>query len=131
MSDSFRKRWLSALLLVVILISLPNSIFPYPIAFPRPELGQSLSERLLSLIYKVDFHPGANKLPSLHVTFTWIIYLVCHKQQLKRLGDALLFFFALLITLSALLVKQHTILDVIAGIFWAIASWRLAIFILS
>jgi membrane-associated phospholipid phosphatase len=97
-----------------------------PIAFPRPELGQSLSERLLSFIYGVDFHPGANKLPSLHVTFTWIVYLVCRGQRLNRFGEAIIFLLAVVITLSALFVKQHIVLDVVAGIFWAFSAWILA-----
>lgn len=97
-----------------------------PISFPRPELGQSLSERLLSFIYRVDFHPGANKLPSLHVTFTWIIYLACRGQRLNRFGESIVFLLAVMITLSALFVKQHIILDVAVGIFWAFSAWILS-----
>lgn len=97
-----------------------------PISFPRPELGQGLSERLLSFIYGVDFHPGANKLPSLHVTFTWIVYLACRGQRLTPLGDGVVFFFGVVITLSALFVKQHIVLDAVAGIFWAFSAWILA-----
>jgi len=97
-----------------------------PVSFPRPELGQSLSERLLSFIYGVDFHPGANKLPSLHVTFTWIIYLACRGQRLNRFGESIIFFLAVLITFSALFVKQHIILDVVVGIIWGFSAWILA-----
>lgn len=69
-------------LLAIILanISAFTVYLTFPISFPRPELGHTLSEHLLSFIYGVDFHPGANKLPSLHVTFAWIIYLVCWGQ---------------------------------------------------
>lgn len=118
-------------LLSIILANLSAFIvyLSIPISFPRPELGQSLSERLLSFIYGVDFHPGANKLPSLNVTFTWIIYLVCYKQRLGRLGESIILFFAVLISLSALFVKQHIILDVLAGVFWAFGSWKLAGFL--
>ncbi|MBS3920508.1 MAG: phosphatase PAP2 family protein [Deltaproteobacteria bacterium] len=97
-----------------------------PISFPRPELAQSLPERLLPFIYGIDFHPGANKLPSLHVTFTWIVYLVCRGQRLNRFGEAIIFLLAVVITLSALFVKQHIVLDVVAGIFWAFSAWILA-----
>lgn len=97
-----------------------------PISFPRPELGHSLSERLLSFIYRVDFYPGANKLPSLHVTFTWIVYLSCRGQRLNRLAQTVVFFLAVMITLSAVFVKQHIIIDIVAGIFWAFGSWILA-----
>ena len=94
-----------------------------PVAFPRPELGQGLSERLLSFIYGVDFYPGANKLPSLHVTFAWTVCLVCRKQRLNRLGEGLVFFLAGMISISALFVKQHIILDVVVGTGWAFAAW--------
>jgi membrane-associated phospholipid phosphatase len=97
-----------------------------PIAFPRPVLGETLSERLLSVIYGVDFHPGANKLPSLHVTFAWVTYLVCRGQRLNRFGDSIVFLLAVAITSAALLVKQHIILDVFVGIFWAFSARILA-----
>ncbi len=115
-------------LLSVIIANLSAFIlyFIFPVAFPRPELGQSLSEHLLSFLYRVDFHPGANKLPSLHVTFTWIVYLACRGQRLNRLGQMIVFFVAVLITLSALFVKQHVVADVAAGLCWAFASWVLA-----
>ncbi len=95
----------------------------FPIAFPRPELGQSLSERILYLEYAGDFYPGANKLPSLHVTFAWLVYFACRKQRLSKAGDAIVLLTAILITLSTLFVKQHIILDVVAGILWAFAAW--------
>ena len=115
-------------LLSVILANLSGFIlyFIFPIAFPRPELGQSLSEHLLSFLYKIDFYPGANKLPSLHVTFTWIVYFACRGQRLNKFGQTIVFFLAVLITLSALFVKQHVIADVVVGLFWALTAWVLA-----
>ena len=98
----------------------------FPVAFPRPELGRSLSDSLLALLYHVDFSPGANKLPSLHVTFTWIVYLTCRGQRLGKFGNAIILFIALLITCSALFVKQHVIADVVIGLCWAFMAWSLA-----
>jgi len=98
----------------------------FPVAFPRPELGQSPSERLLSFIYIADFCPGANKLPSLHIIFTWIVYLASRRQRLNKFGDSIVFFTAVMITISTLFVKQHIIVDVVAGLFWAFSSWTLA-----
>ena len=100
--------------------------FIFPIAFPRPVLGQTLSEHLLLFLYKVDFHPGANKLPSLHVTFTWIAYFACRGQRLNKLGDTIVFSLAGLVTLSTLFVKQHVIADVVIGLCWAFMAWSLA-----
>jgi protein-S-isoprenylcysteine O-methyltransferase Ste14 len=98
----------------------------FPIAFPRPELGQSLSEKILYLEYASDFYPGANKLPSLHVTFAWLVYFACRKQRLSKAGDAIVLLTAMLITLSTMFVKQHIILDVVAGVLWAFAAWGTA-----
>jgi membrane-associated phospholipid phosphatase len=97
-----------------------------PIAFPRPELGQTLSERMLAFEYRVDFQPGANKLPSLHVATAWLVYLACRRQRLNRYGDALLFSLAVLISVSTLFVKQHVVVDVVAGVVWGVAAWHVA-----
>jgi membrane-associated phospholipid phosphatase len=97
--------------------------FLLPIAFPRPDLGSGLSDRILALQFRYDFQPGANKLPSLHVTFAWIVYLVCRKQGLRRSHESSIFLTALLISLSTLFVKQHILLDVLAGAAWAFAAW--------
>ncbi|MEW6374373.1 MAG: phosphatase PAP2 family protein [Thermodesulfobacteriota bacterium] len=115
-------------LLAIILSNLSAFIvyLTFPLAFPRPELGQSFSERMLSFEYWIDFYPGANKLPSLHVIFTWIVYLSSRRQRLNKLGDSIIFLVAVMITISALFVKQHIIVDVIAGLFWAFTSWKLA-----
>ncbi len=94
-----------------------------PIAFPHPELGPSFSDRILELQFRYDFQPGANKLPSLHVTYAWIVYLVCKKQGLGRIREGLIFMTAVLISVSTLFVKQHILLDVLAGAAWAFASW--------
>ena len=94
-----------------------------PVAFPRPELGTGLSDRLLAWYYQVDFYPGANKLPSLHVAFIWITAIACRKQRLGRVGDGLVLLGAALITLSTLFVKQHIVLDVVLGTAWGFAAW--------
>jgi membrane-associated phospholipid phosphatase len=98
----------------------------YPVAFPKPELGTSISERLIWLEYVMDFHPGGNNLPSLHVIFAWLIYFICLKQGLRKSVEYSMFLVALLITVSTLFVKQHILADVVAGIAWAVVSWMAA-----
>jgi membrane-associated phospholipid phosphatase len=95
----------------------------YPIAFPRPGLGTTLSDMVLALEYRVDFYPGANKLPSLHVAFAWIVFLACRRQRQGRAGDAVVFLTASLITVATLFVKQHIFLDAAAGVAWGVAAW--------
>lgn len=97
-----------------------------PVAFPRPELGTSLSERLLAWYYHVDFYPGANKLPSNHVAFVWITSIACLRQRLGRIGDAAVLAGAALVTASTVLVKQHIFLDAVLGIVWGLACWTVA-----
>ncbi|HOX47193.1 MAG TPA: phosphatase PAP2 family protein [Myxococcota bacterium] len=97
-----------------------------PLAFPRPALGVTLSERLLALEYAADFTPGANKAPSLHVAFAWIVFLACRGHGRSRLMEWSIGALAGAISLSTLLVKQHVLLDVLAGAVWAFASWTAA-----
>ena len=94
-----------------------------PIAFPRPELGAGFSDRVLALQFAYDFKPGANKLPSLHVAYAWTVALLCLKQGLGRTREALVFLTAALISVSTLFVKQHILLDVVAGTVLAYAAW--------
>jgi membrane-associated phospholipid phosphatase len=98
----------------------------FPVAMPRAELGASISERMLAFIYWLDFTPAVTELPSLHVFFAWLVYLMCRRQRLNRLGDALLFSVALGITVSTVFVKQHFVVDVVAGLIWAAGSWHAA-----
>jgi len=97
-----------------------------PLAFAKPILGSSVSEQLLQIVFTIDFTPGANKLPSLHVSNAWIIYLICCRQRATKWLDPLMFVVALAITLSTMLIKQHIIIDVIAGIALAALVWILA-----
>jgi len=98
----------------------------YPVAMPRVPLGDSISEKLLGFIYWLDFKPAVTELPSLHVFFAWLVYLMSRKQRLNQFGDAVLFSIAAAITVSTLFVKQHFVLDVVAGLIWATGSWLLA-----
>ena len=98
----------------------------YPVAYPLPELGTSISDRLLALHYELDFRPGANKLPSLHVANAWMIWLAVRSSGVRRVTRTVFLVLAITISLSTLLVKQHLILDVALGFVWAFPSWWLA-----
>jgi membrane-associated phospholipid phosphatase len=98
----------------------------FPVYIARPELGNSFSERVLHFIYTTDYQPSANKLPSLHVVFSWIVYLMCRKQGLSRWAEHLIFWLAFLISISTLFVKQHILYDVVSGTAWAFLAWWLA-----
>jgi len=99
--------------------------FAVPVAFPRPALGSSLAERVIALEYELDFHPGANNLPSMHVALSVLALFACNQQGLRRPALALLTLLVIAIALSTLLVKQHLALDAATGSMWAILSWKL------
>ncbi len=97
-----------------------------PVAFPRPELGSSLAERILGAEYAADFSPGANKLPSLHVAIAWIMLCAIWGESRSRLVDALAAVVVLAVTVSTLFVKQHLILDVATAIPLGLLSYAAA-----
>ncbi|HZX41871.1 MAG TPA: phosphatase PAP2 family protein [Myxococcaceae bacterium] len=96
----------------------------YPVDFPHPVPGTDLSGRLVALEYSVDFHPGANHLPSLHVAVAWLVWLACLGRGTLRAVP--LFSTAVAISVATLLVKQHVLVDVVGGIALAPATWMVS-----
>jgi membrane-associated phospholipid phosphatase len=121
------RRRLEVALVAMLVASLAAFVayLAVPVAFPRPALGASVSERLIALEYATDFKPGANNLPSLHVALSWILGRAMHRER-GRLVDVFIFTGVAAITVSTVLVKQHLLLDVATGIAWAIGSLRVA-----
>jgi membrane-associated phospholipid phosphatase len=114
--------------LLAILLASVTAFVVYllvPVAFPRPSLGTSLSERLIALEYAADFSPGANKLPSMHVALSWIMGAAMYRQR-GRVVDGVVLVMVVAITASTVFVKQHLLLDVAAGIVWGLVAFRLA-----
>lgn len=94
-----------------------------PMTFDKPELGTGISANMLSFIYRYDFNPGTQNLPSLHVSFSLIVYFAARKQQLNKIYEYIIFLFSILIILSTLLIKQHLFVDVLAGIVLTVMVW--------
>jgi hypothetical protein len=94
-----------------------------PVAYARPELGSTLAEQVLALEYAADFHPGANKLPSMHVAMSWIMLCAMWRQRRRRAVDAALAVLVVLITIAPLFVKQHLLVDVAVGVPWGLGSY--------
>jgi membrane-associated phospholipid phosphatase len=115
-------------ILAVILANMTAYVFYFlfPLAFPMPALGPGLSDRLLAFHVRLDFVPGANKLPSFHVGSVLIAVLACRNQRLGRFGDAAAFVGASLVAVSTLFVKKHVVLDVLAGMLLGLLAWLLA-----
>ena len=101
----------------------------YPVALPRPDLGDSLAEVVLGLEHVSGFQPGANKMPSLHVAFGWFVYFTCRGQKVTRFAEVMIFFIAAMITLSTLFLKQHIIVDAVTGVVLAVWTWALSTYL--
>ncbi len=97
-----------------------------PVAFPRPVLGSSLPERVLGMEFAVDFSPGANKLPSLHVAISWILLFALWGQTGRRLVDGLALGLVTAVTVSTIFVKQHVLLDVATALPLAVVAFVLS-----
>lgn len=117
---------LNRLIMAVYVSTVASTVmyFTIPIAYPIPEFGTSLSERFLDWQFVVDFQPGANKMPSLHVSNAFVIWIALrHDSRRKSLVFLTL---AVLIAISTLLVKKHLIADVFVGMMWAAGAWWIA-----
>ncbi len=109
--DIFINILFSSLLLLCINIPV---FYLYPSSYPRPELTdlKTISDELLNWLYHID--PPNNTFPSMHVstTFTFALNYMLYKKKIRWF----VLIWALLIALSTMLIKQHYIIDVIAGI---------------
>jgi membrane-associated phospholipid phosphatase len=94
-----------------------------PLAWPLPDPGGTAAGRILALEQAADFHPGANKLPSMHVVFACLVLLVCRGREVHRGVQLTLVVVVGAICTSTVLVKQHLTVDVMAGVAWACLAW--------
>jgi membrane-associated phospholipid phosphatase len=60
----------------------------------------------------------------MHVALSWIMGAAMLGQR-GRVADALVIVTVVLISASTLFVKQHLIVDVVAGIVWGLGAWWL------
>jgi membrane-associated phospholipid phosphatase len=93
-----------------------------PMPYPRPALGGGAMEAMLAMEYQID-QPRCT-FPSLHVAIAWLLYLGMRDEAPGWRTPLLLF--ALGVAASTLLVKQHFLIDVLAGWFLAELAWRAA-----
>ena len=109
-----------AIIYIVVTALLGMFFISIPTMVERPELAiNGVSTKAISFIYSID--APYNTFPSGHVTFMTLSNLLTLKVN-KRAGYILIPI-SICVILSTLFVKQHYILDVIAGLFLAIASY--------
>jgi membrane-associated phospholipid phosphatase len=93
----------------------------YPTVAPRPEVvaGESFTAWALRIAYDSD--PPHGCFPSLHVAYSFVAALTCYRVHRGVGGAALVW--AALIGFSTLYIKQHYVVDVIAGAAAAVAAY--------
>ena len=97
---------------VLIFILLPTTIV-------RPEVTESgLTYDLVRFIYAAD-NPPDNLFPSIHCMESWIVTCGLFKTNAPKPLKMFMLIFTCLVFASVVLVKQHFIIDIPAGIFVA------------
>ena len=88
--------------------------FLYPTMIIRPVItSQGLSNQLTDLLYHMD-QPALNCLPSMYCVLCFFhIYYIMKCKNISKYIRVSTIVWALLVTLSTLLVKQHVLVDVV------------------
>ena len=122
-----RKDVFLSMITALIVAGLTMSVFyvVFPSFYPREPIGDySLSAALVEMTRMVD--GSNNTFPSGHVTFSWIlVFFVSLSEQARKFRWAYLLW-AVLITTSTLVLKQHFIVDAISGILLASVCYYFA-----
>lgn len=93
----------------------------------RPEIaGDTISQKVLQLIYMMDGgNSPSNLLPSIHCYVSWMSWRSVHKRkEIPSWYQKFSFVFAVFIIISTQVLKQHYIVDAIAGILLVELVWR-------
>ncbi len=100
----------------------------FPVKMIRPELiGDGYSMWLLKKIYNAD--NGYNCFPSMHVANAFLASFFSFR--FNRNYGIIVYLMAFLITISTLFIKQHYIIDLVAGILLAYFVYKFSYFKLS
>ncbi|MBO6575904.1 MAG: phosphatase PAP2 family protein [Rhodothermales bacterium] len=111
-------------LLVAVFVSTLSAAVVYaavPVIYPYPEIADTVSGRFLAWQVALDFEPGGNKLPSLHVANAFLVWLAVRSRG--RAWSWALLAAAVIISASTLTTKRHLVGDVVLGTAWAFWAW--------
>ena len=99
-----------------------------PAIYPRvPFEVTNVHETLVEFTRVID--GASNTFPSGHVAFSWLMFLAASKTEYAKENAFIVSFFllwAIGISLSTLVIKQHFFADVISGILTAVLSFYAA-----
>lgn len=114
------KDYAKTMMISIVLAAPIFLIFPTELGFPRPEVHEHF-QLLYDILYSID--KPHNLLPSMHVTYAslgiWFIY----KDHRKYLLPLLVWLS--LICASVVLVHQHHVLDIPAGLILALLTYKI------
>lgn len=91
----------------------------YPTIMERPVLvSDTFSKAVLNFIYTID--KPSNLFPSMHCLTSWLCFVgIREHKSISKSYRVFCALYAVLILASTLFVKQHLIVDVLSGVFWA------------
>lgn len=93
----------------------------------RPEiLGSTWSEQLLRLVYLLDGGSSpSNLFPSIHCYVSWLSWRGVRKsERIPTWYQHFSLIFAILIIISTQVLKQHYLVDAVAGVVMVELAWR-------
>ncbi len=128
---NFFATWMSGVLAAVIL----NLCYvALPCSFPREELDNSTISNMFLNITRILDEPK-HTFPSTHVTFSWIMYYAATSCQEfikdRKYIKWSYFVWASLISCSTVFLKQHFIVDVIAGMILAYICFYISVMVVD
>ena len=87
----------------------------FPTTLIRPEItGDGIFETITKMVYSSD--PATNLFPSIHCLESWAVFRCALKLKLPKIYKVTMGIFSLCVFASVVLVKQHVLIDIPAGI---------------
>lgn len=93
----------------------------------RPELaGSTIAEKMLQFIYNMDGGTSpSNLFPSIHCYVSWLCYRGLNgAKEIPKWYQNFSLVFAVLVIISTQVLKQHYVVDAVAGIALVEIAWR-------
>lgn len=87
----------------------------FPTTLVRPEItGGGFFEFITKTVYSAD--PATNLFPSIHCLESWVVFRCALKMKLPTVYKVIMGIFSVGVFASVVLVKQHVLIDIPAGI---------------
>lgn len=98
--------------------------FPTTMNLRPAVLGHSIFDNIIKVVYLID--PPTNLFPSIHCMVSWFCFIgIKNSRKIPYWYQILSLVVSLLIITSTLLVKQHVVIDAIAGVLLAEITYHI------